>query len=270
VMRADMAQQVASAEAALQQANQAIAADTVRLDSIKTQMAATPSRSSTVEVSNSSNVLLQNLQASLLQAQVRRTDLLVKYDPSYPLVQAVDQEITQTQEAIAKAQEAHYVNRTTDRDPTYEYLRQDEAKTRADLASQSANVRALTNSIRNMRNEMVKLDGQAVEQNALVREAKANEGNYLLYLNKREQERTSDALDRKRIANVAIAVPAVVPVLPAYSPWFVLVLGAFVAIAAGIAAAFLAEYLDPSFRTPAEVLETLRIPVLASLPRRAA
>ena len=29
---------------------------------------------------------------------------------------------------------------------------------------------------------------------ALVREAKANEANYLLYLSKREQERTSDAV----------------------------------------------------------------------------
>ncbi len=41
-----------------------------------------------------------------------------------------------------------------------------------------------------MRSQMVSLDADAVQQEALMRDAKANEGNYLLYLGKREQERT--------------------------------------------------------------------------------
>ena len=48
--------------------------------------------------------------------------------------------------------------------------------------------------------------------------------NYLLYLSKREQERTSDALDEKRISNVAIAVPPVLPILPWVGPILVLLL----------------------------------------------
>jgi uncharacterized protein involved in exopolysaccharide biosynthesis len=104
----------------------------------------------------------------------------------------------------------------------------------------------------------------------LLREAKADEANYLLYLSKREQERTSDALDKKSIANVAIAVPAVTPILPAHSPWMVMFLGLFGAVLASIVAAYLAEYLDPSFRTPEEVTDTLKMPVLATMPKRAA
>jgi uncharacterized protein involved in exopolysaccharide biosynthesis len=270
MLRSDMAQQVAISEASLRDAQQGTAAAEQRIESIKAQLAATPARSSTQEVSNSSNVLLQNLQATLLETEVKRTQLLMKYDPSYPLVRETEQEIAQTKEAIKKAEEATYVNKTTDRDPTYEYLRQDLAKTQADLASHKATATALEASIRSMRMEMVRLDGQAVKQGALLREAKANESNYLLYLNKREQERTSDALDKKRIANVAIAVPAVVPLLPAHSPWLVTLLGLFGAFVMSVTAAFVAEYLDHSFRTPVEVAETLSIPVLASVPRRAA
>ena len=44
-----------------------------------------------------------------------------------------------------------------------------------------------------MRSQMVDLDSKAVQQAALIREAKADESNYLLYLNKRDQELTSDA-----------------------------------------------------------------------------
>jgi uncharacterized protein involved in exopolysaccharide biosynthesis len=270
LLRADMAQQLAAAEASLYQAQQAIAADQKRIDNEKAQMAATPARSNTTEVSNASYLLMQNLQAELLAAQLKRTQLALKFDANYPLVKEADEEIAETKAAIAKAESSKYVNTTTDRDPTFEYLRQDEAKTEADLAAQRANAAALVASIRGMQTEMVKLDGQAVTQAALLREAKADEGNYLLYLSKREQERTSDALDQKRIANVAIAVPAVTPLLPRYSPFLVMFLGFFGALFVAIAAAYVMEYLDPSFRTPQEVTDTLRMPVLATMPKKAA
>jgi uncharacterized protein involved in exopolysaccharide biosynthesis len=270
LVRTDMAQQLAVAQSSLYQAEQAMAADQKRIENEKVQMAAIPARSSTTEVSNSSFLLMQNLQASLLAAQVKRSQLVMKYDANYPLVKEVDEEIAETKDAIAKADEAKYVNKTTDRDPTYEFLRQDEARTEADLASQRATAAALVGSIRGIQTEMVKLDGQAVTQASLLREAKADEANYLLYLGKREQERTSDALDQKRIANVAIAVPAVTPLLPRYSPFSVMFLGLFAAFFVAIASAYVMEYLDPSFRTPQEVSETLSIPVLATMPKKAA
>ena len=71
----------------------------------------------------------------------------------------------------------------------------------------------------------------------MIREVKANEANYLLYLSKREQERTSDALDEKRISNVAIAVPPALPVLPLVGPALVMLVGFIFAIfvSAGVA-----------------------------------
>jgi uncharacterized protein involved in exopolysaccharide biosynthesis len=186
------------------------------------------------------------------------------------LVKEVEQEIAQTKEAIVGAEEAKYVNKTTDRDATFEYLRQDQARTEADLASEEATAAALVNTIRSMQSEMVSLDVKAVRQGELLREAKANESNYLLYLNKREQERTSDALDQKRIANVAIAVPAFVPALPAHNPFKIVALGLFFAVMGGIACGYLAELMDASFRTPDEVAEVLNISVVTSVPRQAA
>jgi len=266
-LRADMAQQLVTARASLYQARQAIAADLHRLDDLRKQMSETPPRSSTVETSDSANFLLEQLQSSLLAAKVKKIQLLAKYEPSYPLVQEADAEIEQTKKAIADAEEARYVNRSTDRDPTFEYLRQDRAKTEADLASEEATVAELINTINGMQSEMVSLDEKTVKQGALLREAKANEANYLLYLTKREQERTSDALDEKRIANVAIAVPAEVPALPSRSPISILIPGFFLALVGGIGAGYLAELVDPSFRTPAEVEEMLNISVLAAVPK---
>jgi uncharacterized protein involved in exopolysaccharide biosynthesis len=270
VERTDMAQQVVNAVASLHQANQAIAADQHRIQAEEYQMKAMPARSSTVEVSNDANLLLQQLQASLLAARIKRTQLALKYDASYPLVQEADQEIAQTQTAITEANKTQYAAQTTDRDPTYELVREDMAKTRADLASQQALASALGRSIQGMQAQMVDLDRKALQQADLIREAKVDESNYLLYVSKREQERTSDALDQQRIGNVAIAVPPMVPALPAQNPVLVLVIGVTFAAFTSVAAAFAAEYLDSSFQTPREVGEILRIPVLASFPRQIA
>jgi uncharacterized protein involved in exopolysaccharide biosynthesis len=120
-----------------------------------------------------------------------------------------------------------------------------------------------------MKRQMVDLDGKAVTQAALIREQKADETNYLLYLSKREQERSSDALDQRGIADVAIAVPPVVPVLPAYNPLLAVIIGFVFALVVGLSSGFIAEYLDASFRTPAEVAEALHMPFLASVPKQA-
>jgi len=270
VEKAEMAQQVVNSVAALHDTQQTIAADQLRILDEEARMKTTPERSPTQQVSDSAQSLLQQLQADLLAAQVKKTQLALKYDPSYPLVQEADQEIAQTQAAIAAAEKQQYVNQTTDRDPTYELIREDIVKTRADLASHQATAKALERSIHSLQMQMVDLEQKALKQADLAREVKTNEANYLLYVAKREQERTSDALDEKRIGNVVIAVPPVLPLLPLISPVLVMVVGIVFAAFVSVAAAFVAEYLNPSLRTPAEVLEVLRIPVLASVPKQSA
>ncbi len=270
VQRTDLAQHVADSVAALESAKQTIAADKHRIEDETARMKLTPDRSLSQESTDSAQGLMQTLQANLLAAEIKKTQLTMKYEPSYPLVQEADQEIAETKDAIVSATKQQYVNQTTDRDPTFELMRADVAKTQADLAFHEATAGALEYSIRSLQAQMVDLDQKALKQSDLIREVKANEANYLLYLSKREQERTSDALDEKRISNVTIAVPPVLPILPWVGPVLVLFCGLVLAPFLGAGAAFLAEYLNPSLRTPAEVLEVLKIPVLASVPKQTA
>ena len=88
-------------------------------------------------------------------------------------------------------------------------------------------------------------------------------------VSKREQERASDALDQKRIANVAIAVPPAIPTLPLASLSMVVMIGFVVAIAGSAGAAYAVEFLDSSFRTPGDVIDILGIPVVAAVPKHA-
>jgi len=111
------------------------------------------------------------------------------------------------------------------------------------------------------------LGEDAYTQDSLLSTQKAALENYLLFVKKREEARVDDALDQRGIVNVAIAEHPVAPPLPALSAWALLFIAFVIAGASGTTAAFAADYLDPAFRTPDEVLAYLDAPVLASLPR---
>jgi uncharacterized protein involved in exopolysaccharide biosynthesis len=149
-------------------------------------------------------------------------------------------------------------------------LREDVARTRADLATQQASVSTLSQAVRRIKTQTVDLNQQLIAQQDLQREVKANEDGYLLYRHKRDQERSSDALDANRVANVSLAVAPSVPLLPAYNPIMIFLLGFVFSVIVSIGLGFVAEYLDPSFQTPADVSNVLQLPVLASLPKQAA
>jgi polysaccharide biosynthesis transport protein len=268
--RTDLAIQLATNVGQLHTTEQAIAANEQRIRSDQEQMAATPERSETKEETNASAILQQELGSALLAAQTKRTQLLSKYDPSYPLVQEADQEVAAVQAAIADAEKTHYVNHEMDRDPTYEMLREDLAKARSDLASNQASLIANRRSVASIQDQMVRLGTQSLEVADLEREAKADEQNYLLYESKREQERTSDALDRTRIENVAIAVPAALPVLPVHGPLYNVALAFIISLVLSIAITYGVDYIDPSFHSPSQVVETLGIPVVVAINRRSA
>jgi uncharacterized protein involved in exopolysaccharide biosynthesis len=270
IQRTLVAQKLVETQAALRDAQQAVAEDVQRLRSQLQQLGTTSPRVITQEHDQAAGNLLQQLEPQLLAAQLRREQLAMKFAPGYPLLKEADQEVLDAQAAVASAERMQLRDQTTDQDSTFELLRQEVAKTRADLADHQASASVLKQSIHSLQDQAVQLDRETIQFQSLVRDAKANEDNYLLYLSKREQERSAEALDNRRIANVSIAVPPSVPILPAYSPFKVLAIGLLLALVLSVTAAFVGEYLDGSFRTPADVADVLGVTVLASMPKQAA
>jgi uncharacterized protein involved in exopolysaccharide biosynthesis len=121
--------------------------------------------------------------------------------------------------------------------------------------------------VRAYRENASQLDGEEMVQEDLIRDAKAAEDNYMLFLRKQEESRISDALDQKRIVNVAVAEAATVPALPSSAPWVTtLLVGILLATLVGLGSAFAADYLDPTIRTPDELEQVLKVPVLSAMP----
>lgn len=254
-------------EADLHTAQKNVEATERRVKELQTLKSALPQRLTTTIRNLDNGVLLANLKATLNTLELQRTALLAKYDPSYRLVQDIDTQIAQTKAAIESQEKAPLNDNTTDQNPTYTWSEGEIAKAQADLATYKAQVAADSNIVRKYQSQAREYDAKGVTYDDLVREVKAIEANYLLYLGKREQARIQDMLDERRILNVnTMAEPPTIPVLTNYSPVLLLVLAFMFAAFVAAGTALVADYLDPSFRTPDEVKDFLEVPVFASIP----
>ncbi|HEU5350874.1 MAG TPA: GumC family protein [Terracidiphilus sp.] len=269
VERTDLAQQVTNAIGQLQTNEEQAAADAAHIRTDEQQLQSLPERSTTLKQSQPADKLLEDLNEQLVTAEAKRADLAMKYAPQYPLVKEADKELSQIRSAITAAKSTTFVSATTDKDATYELIREDLAKTRADAAAQHASIAALRRGIRDLQGQMVSLDQKALQEHDLQRAMNVNEQNYLLYQSKWQQAQASDALDKTRIGNVAIADPPSVPALPIYSLSMFLAMAFACSLLLGLIAAYVVDYLDPSFHTPKQVADVLEIPVVIAVGKRA-
>jgi uncharacterized protein involved in exopolysaccharide biosynthesis len=238
-----------------------------RIWELKIQLTELPERTTTQVRTADNPELLKSLKASLLDLQLKRTQLLTKFEPSHRLVQEVDQQISQAQAAIAGESKSPIQDQTTDRNTQYEWAKSELERAEVQLKGLESRAAATEKEQRSNRTAAQHLGDDAINQDDLASSEKAAEENYLLFVKKQGEARVSDALDQRGIVNVAIAEQPVVPALPVWSAWAVIAVGIAAAGALGTGGAFAANYLTPTFRSRDEVLAYLNAPVLASLPR---
>ena len=239
-----------------------------RVWELEAQLQKLPERETTVVRVADNPDLLKALKSTLLDLQLKRTGLLTKFEPTHRLVQEVDEQIAQAEKAIATETALPVKDETTDKSTQYEWAKSELQKAQVQFISLQAREAAIVRQESAYQIMARHLGEDAITQDDLLSSEKAAQENYLLYVKKLEQARMDDALDERGIVNVAIAEHPVAPALPVWSMWTVLAVGFLAAGAAATGASFAAEYLDPAFRTPEDVLAYLNSPVLASLPER--
>jgi polysaccharide biosynthesis protein PslE len=237
-----------------------------RVQELKAQLSKLPERTTTQVRTADNPELLRALKASLLDLELRKTQLLTKFEPNHRLVQEIEQQILQAKAAVAAESLAPLHDETTDQNPNYEWARAELQKAQVELKGLEAREATTEAHLLGYRVLARQLGEDAIVQNDLARSENAAQENYLLYVKKREEARMGDALDEGGIVNVAIAEQPTVPALPVWPAGVVVLIGFVSALTSGTGAAFAADYLDPALRTPEDVLGCLDIPVLASLP----
>jgi uncharacterized protein involved in exopolysaccharide biosynthesis len=261
-------QRLGESEAEYRRTKVALAETARRIITLQSKLESFPERTTT-QVRNSDNPqLMEKLKSKLLELQLKRTELLTKYEPSYRLVQEVDQQIAEAKSALAVEDQAPLRDETTEKDQNHEWAKGELAKAQVEFNALQSRAAAMNSQLMTSHNAAQQLGDRAIKQEELLRNLKSAEDKYVLYANKREEARIGDALDQSHILDVTLAEQPAAPALPERSAVSFGMLGLILAGTCSTGLAFANDYLDPSFRTPDDVIAYLGTPVLASLPRR--
>jgi uncharacterized protein involved in exopolysaccharide biosynthesis len=262
-------QKLSDVDANYRQARIDLAETEQRVLQLRSQLASLPERTTTQIRTADNPELLKAMKSSLLDLQLKRIQLLTKYEPNHRLVQEVDKQIAEAQAEIAAESQSPVKDETTDKNANYEWAKSELQKAEVQLKALEARAAATGAQEAAYKSMARQLGEAAITQDDLESTEKTAQDNYLLYVKKQEEARMADALDQRGIVNVAIAEQPVAPALPLWSTWAVLAIGMVAAGTTGSVAAFTADHLDSGFRTPDDVVAYLNAPVLASLPRAA-
>jgi len=261
---------IADFEGQLRQTDAALSEATARLTTLQLERARTPTRNTATVTTGDATGFTQEMQSKIAAMEMRRTELLQKYTPQYRLVVDIDEQIAQAKSALDGARTSSLKQETTAENPTMRWLENEIARVRIEHSAQSARHKALASSLATYRSEAQTMQSADLEQSDLLRNLKAAQDKYVLYQQKEEEARISDALDRTRISNVAIVQVPMAPTepLPRRSMMW-LSIALVVALFLSLSAAVITDILSASvrIRTPDELQTTLAdVPVLAWVP----
>jgi uncharacterized protein involved in exopolysaccharide biosynthesis len=235
-----------------------------RIKALEAMQKTTDPRLLTQQRKSDDSATMRDMKSKLLDLELRRSDLAYKYQSDYPPLVELDKEIAHTKATLNSQKPLD--DATTDRNPTYAWISDELAKTNTQVKGDEARIAELEAVINQNMETVRRLDTSGIELKDLMRTANEAEGKFLLYSQKREEARITDALDTTQIVNVSIQERPAVPIYPAQSGWLFALIGCVLALTVSTGVMFMRERMDVSFRTPAEVETILSLPVLAAVP----
>jgi uncharacterized protein involved in exopolysaccharide biosynthesis len=254
-------------DSAARQAQTAVLETEQRINALQDEIQSIKPRMTTVVRNSDNPQLMEQLKSTLLNLEIKRTELLTTYEPTYRLVRQVDEQIADAKNDISAEESKPLRDETSDQNPDYQWVQAELTKAQADLSGLKARAAAATAVAAKYHTQAQTLDKAMVTQQNLLQAAKTQEDDYLLYERKREEARISNALDQGGFLNVALAEAPVVPALPKRSPQSTALITLMLALGFSLSTAFALDFMDPTFRTPDELAGYLGVPVLAALPK---
>ena len=191
--------------------------------------------------------LVPSLRSQRADLQRQYQEKLQVFKPDYPDMQRLQGQVAELDRQIAA--EIANVRRSV----------------RAEFDAASAQEKLLQGQLASLRDESLDTDSRSIQYNILRREADTSRQ---LYDSLLQRYKMVGAASDIRPNNIVVIDRAQVPG-GAYSPNGVrnLALGLFAGLLLGVALALLLEFLDDTLKTPEDVEQKLRLPVLGIIPK---
>jgi polysaccharide biosynthesis protein PslE len=197
------------------------------------------------------------MRAQLAALQQRERELLEKYTESSRTIQNQRQEMQAIKDSIRRNSE--------------EQRQIELAKNEGELSVVKARADSLKRQFGQIEGEIRALEGSGRDLQDLKREAATQEQNYQTYARKLEESLIMDDMDRRKMVAISVVEKASASMMPKKQKLGkkqMVAAGFFGGIAAGIALAFLLEFITPGMTTPMSAERRLGIPVMVAITKK--
>ncbi len=257
--------QISGLEIALNESSGQIGASEARIAALQNSIEARPEVAELSRVTGITNPAADNIKTRLIDLRFREADLAARYPDDDRALMDLRQQIKVAEQELTKEDETRS-EVTTGRDLNIQTLRLDAVTERSNLYAGMAKSRSLTNELTQKRGTLSGLAGKEVELARLERSVDIADQEYREYVAHYQRADISAALDLDKVSNVSVVQPASYSSNPVAPRKFLnMLLSLFIGLFGGIAIAYLAELLDDSLKTEADVAARLGLPVLTTL-----
>jgi uncharacterized protein involved in exopolysaccharide biosynthesis len=202
-----------------------------------------------------------------VQLDNRRTELLTRYKPTDRLVEEVDHEIADTTAALNISLSERGSEDTTDVNPAWQSVKGTLVEEKVAGAALESKSQSLRHDLGDLRARLSLLQGLAVRFNGLQEQSDQARSNFELFSEKRDQAQIEDAMDERKLVNIAVAEsPTSSYRAAAPKPLLNAVLGTLTALFLAGFAVYFAESSRTTIATARELEAASRYPVLATIP----
>lgn len=197
--------------------------------------------------------------------------LMTKYTDNYPEVIKVKSEIEELKRQIAHAKDSRTEGSGTETsamNPIYQQLKEDFAKTDAEIESLRARSAELSKQQQAAQGILGRMPKEQEEWSKLQRDRNVYQKIYDDLLQKLENARVSKDLElTDKTTTLRVVDPAILPSYPVKPDRVkMILLGILLGIASGIGSVFGIEYFDHSFKDEDSIESNLKLPVFATIP----
>jgi uncharacterized protein involved in exopolysaccharide biosynthesis len=205
----------------------------------------------------------------LLELQVEEQKLLSKYTENNRLVQNIRNEISAVKQLIASQSSRSGGLVRTGKNPMLEAIELESIRTKASLQSLFAKRDVIKNQIDELNSQLKEIDTRQNELSELKRSVSVATKTHNAYLDKLEEAKSQNALDRIKSTSIRVVQYPEIPIKPLGLPRKIqLILGMFFGLLAGICIAFISERNQRRLTSAYTVEQRLQLPILTVLADR--
>jgi uncharacterized protein involved in exopolysaccharide biosynthesis len=226
-----------------------------------------PQRQATQQRLTPNQGAVEQLQAMLVTLQNRRTELLNRYQPTDRLVQEVDKQIGTTATALRRMNEGRLSEDTTDVNPAWQQLRTGQVQAIVEKKAIQSRIKSLQSDLANLHRQLDHIQPMFLRYNELQEQVEQARNNYETFSHKRDQSNIEDAMDERKLVNIAVAeYPTLNYSQIAPRPLLYMALGFVTALFLAGSAVYFAESVRSTIANVRELAVASRYSVLAVLP----